>query len=246
MTSKRQKGPAAPKRTSGSDGAAKGATVEDGYALYMRRDFEGARAIWLELAEAGDTVAQAWIGSLYANGEGVAVDDARAFAWYLRSAEGGNAQAQANVGTFYIMGKGVERNDTEAIRWLEAAAAQNDANAQFNLAVLCTKGQGVAQDKARAAALYRAAAERGHYPSQARLGHAYANGIGVEKNRVQAFVWLSLAGQHGIGTALQELDALVKLMSIEEKQEALFAFEKLRAQTKDAAGPTRVDIKLGT
>ncbi|MGD9538722.1 MAG: tetratricopeptide repeat protein [Alphaproteobacteria bacterium] len=245
MSSKRKQ-PASGKRASTPSATAAGATVDDGYALYMRRDFEGARAIWLELAEAGDAMAQAWMGSLYANGEGVPVDDAKAFSWYLRSAEAGNPQAQANVGTFYIMGKGVARDDAEAIRWLEAAAAQNDANAQFNLAVLCTKGQGVKEDKARAAALYRAAAERGHYPSQARLGHAYANGIGVEKSRVEAFVWLSLAGQHGIGTALQELDALVKLMSIEEKQQALAAFEKLRAQTKDAVGPTRLDIKLGT
>ncbi|MSO68663.1 MAG: sel1 repeat family protein [Alphaproteobacteria bacterium] len=226
-------------------GAASG-RVDHGFALYSNGDFTGALEIWRPLAEAGDAQAQAWLGSLYANGEGVALDDREAFAWYLRSAEGGNAQAQANVGAFYAMAKGVEKNEAEAVRWFEKAAAQDDANAQFNLAVLYTKGQGVAADKAKAAALYRRAAERGHYPSQARLGHTYANGIGVEKNRVQAFLWLSLAGQHGIGTALQELDALVKLMSIEEKQQALGQFNALRAQTKDAVGPTRLDIKLGT
>jgi hypothetical protein len=35
-------------------------------------------------------------------------------------------------------------------------------------------------------------------------------------------------------------------MSIEEKQEALGLFDRLRAQTKDAVGPTRLDIKIGT
>ena len=221
-------------------------TVDHGFALYSKGDVKGALEVWRSLAEAGDTQAQAWLGSLYANGEGVTLDDREAFAWYLRSAEGGNAQAQANVGAFYAMAKGVEKNEAEAVRWFQKAAVQGDANAQFNLAVLYTKGQGVAEDKAKAAALYRQAAERGHYPSQARLGHAFANGIGVERNRVQAFLWLSLAAQHGIGTALQELDALVKLMSIEEKQAALGQFNALRAQTKDAVGPTRLDIKLGT
>lgn len=236
------KGEAKPRAKAG----AAAETVDDGYARYMKGDFAGALEIWRPLAEAGDAQAQAWLGSMYANGEGVKVDDREAFAWYLRSAEGGNAQAQANIGAFYIMAKGVAKNEAEAVRWLEKAAAQDDANAQFNLAVLYTKGQGVKEDRAKAAELYRRAAERGHYPSQARLGHAYANGLGVEKNRVQAFVWLSLAAQHGIGTALQELDALVKLMSIEEKQQALGEFNKLRAQTKDAVGPTRLDIKLGT
>lgn len=221
-------------------------TVEDGFAHYRKGDFKAALAIWRPLAEAGDATAQAWLGSAYANGEGVAVDDARAFAWYLRSAEGGNPQAQANVGAFYLMGKGVAKNDRDGVRWLEAAAAQGDDNAAFNLAVIYTKGQGVKEDRAKAAALYRQAAERGHYPSQARLGHAYANGVGVEKNRTEAFVWLSLAGQHGIGTALQELEAVVKLMSIEEKQAALKAFEQLRARLATATGPSRLPIRIGS
>ncbi len=246
MTGNQESRPRRRTRAAAYAPATSSGTVDDGYALYMKGEFSAARGIWQPLAEAGDAQAQAWLGSLYANGEGVKVDGREAFAWYLRSAEGGNAQAQANVGAFYFMAKGVAKNETEAARWFERAAEQGDANAQFNLAVLYTKGQGVKEDKAKAAALYKQAAERGHYPSQARLGHAYANGLGVEKSRAQAFVWLSLAAQHGIGTALQELDALVKLMSIEEKQQALAEFNKLRTQTKDAVGPTRLDIKLGT
>ena len=225
--------------------SARSGTVEAGFALYRKGDFKGALEIWRPLAEAGDPAAQAWLGSAYANGEGVALDDAKAFHWYLRSAEGGNAQAQANVGAFYLMAKGVAKNEAEGVRWLEAAAAQGDDHAAFNLAVLFTKGQGVKEDKAKAAEFYRQAAERGHYPSQARLGHAFANGVGVEKNRIEAFTWLSLAGQHGIGTALQELESVVKLMSIEEKQAALKAFETLRARLASQTGPSRLPIRLG-
>ncbi|SVC25415.1 uncharacterized protein METZ01_LOCUS278269, partial [marine metagenome] len=72
----------------------------------MAGKFDTAREIWMPLAEAGDAEAQAWIGSLYANGDGVEIDDSVAFAWYVKSAEGGNVQAQSNVGAAYAMGSG--------------------------------------------------------------------------------------------------------------------------------------------
>ena len=34
----------------------------------------------------------------------------------------------------------------------------------------------------------------------------YINGEGVEKSRVHAYLWLSLASQHGIGTALEAIE----------------------------------------
>ena len=64
------------------------ALLESGRVAYMAGEFNKARDIWLPLAEAGNADAQAWIGSLHANGDGVDVDDAAAFAWYLKSAEG--------------------------------------------------------------------------------------------------------------------------------------------------------------
>jgi TPR repeat protein len=215
--------------------------LEAGRAAYMAGEFDKAREIWLPLAEAGDAEAQAWIGSLYANGDGVEVDDSAAFAWYLKSAEAGNVLAQSNVGAMYAMGTGVAQDDKEAVRWFERAAENGDAHGQFNLAVLLTSGTGISKDLAKAAEWYRAAAEGGHYPSQARLGQMYATGHGVEKDRVQAYLWLSLAAQHGIGTALNALEGVVKHMSSEEKSEALNLFDMWRGKTAASAGPSRIE-----
>ena len=191
--------------------------IEEGRRAYMARDFERARALWLPLAEAGNAEAQAWVGSLHANGDGVEADAAAAFAWYLKSAEGRNVLAQSNVGAMYAMGSGVAQDMAEAVRWLRRAARGGDANARFNLGVLYSQGNGVPRNNARAAEWYRKAAETGHYQSQARLGHMYLAGEGVKRDRVQAFLWLSLAARHGIGSALTALEAVVKEMSSDEK-----------------------------
>ena len=104
-----------------------------------------------------------------------------------------------------------------ALRGFARRADYGDPMACYNLATLYAKGDGVSEDKAAAAELYRQAAEAGHYPSQARLGYFYASGIGVEKNRAEAFKWLSLAARHGVGTALNALEEIVREMSAEEK-----------------------------
>ena len=163
MSTKKAKEPRPRKKKSPSAKA----LLESGRAAYMAADFTKAMAIWLPLAEAGNAEAQAWIGSLYANGDGVDVDDKAAFAWYLKSAEGGNVQAQNNIGAMYAMGNGVAENPQAAVDWFERAAEAGDAHSQFNLAVLLSEGKGVAMDLAKAAKWYRAASENGHYPSQA-------------------------------------------------------------------------------
>lgn len=212
-----------------------GDLLEQGRQAYMRGDFAAAIALWRPLAETGSTEAQCWMGSLYANGEGVAVDDAEALKWYLLAAEGGSPAAQANVGAFYGMGRGTSKDVTRAAEWLKRAAEGGDPNGLFNLAVLYSKGEGVGQDLSKAAQCYLKAAERGHYPSQSRLGHLYAKGIGVERDSIQAYVWLTLAGSHGIGSALQELETVAESMSSREKAEAQNQLELRRSRTDQLA-----------
>ncbi|NNC68473.1 MAG: sel1 repeat family protein [Gammaproteobacteria bacterium] len=198
---------------------------------YNNGDYEKAHKIWLTQAEKGNPEAQAWLGSLYANGDGVDVDDKNALSWYEKAAEQGYSMAQANVGAMYFMGQGADKNVDKAIKWLSAAAENGDVNGLFNLAVIYTKGEEVDINLERAAELYQQAAEQGHYPSQSRLGYMYAHGQGVKKDRIKAYLWLSLAAQHGIGTALNELESIVKSMSAEEKAMGATLSEQWRNKT---------------
>jgi len=120
---------------------------------YNNGDYEKAHAIWLIQAEDGNPEAQAWLGSLYANGEGVDTDDKNALSWYEKAAEQGNSMAQANVGAMYYMGQGTSKNVDKAIKWLSAAAENGDVNGLFNLAVIYTKGEEVDKNLERAAEL---------------------------------------------------------------------------------------------
>jgi len=167
----------------------------------------------------------------------VDVDDAAALHWYERAAHAGNSLAQANVGAFHFMGRGTAKDVATAVEWLRKASDGNDLNGLFNLAQIYAHGDGVEKNLAEAAALYRRAAELGHYPSQSRLGYMYAHGEGLEKDRVQAYLWLTLAAQHGIGTALEALEGVVREMSSEEKANGARLFDEWRVRTRASEGP---------
>lgn len=214
--------------------------VDAAVAAYREGQFADAHARFSVLARAGDPEAQAWIGSLHANGEGVPTDLEAAFAWYLRAAEQDHVPAQTNVGAMLVMGQGTAADPVAGLHWLTRAAQAGDAMAQSNLATLYFKGDRVPHDEAAAAHWYRRAAEQGHYPSQARLGFMYANGLGVEKDRAQAFAWLSLAAQHGVGTALNALEGIVGQMSVEEKHRGAAQFDQWRTRTAAVSSPARL------
>ena len=63
----------------------------------------------------------------------------------------------------------------------------------------------------------------------------YAVGEGVKRDRVQAFLWLSLAAQHGIGTALDALESVIKEMSSDEKAEGMRLVGHWRGKVGDGA-----------
>jgi TPR repeat protein len=86
---------------------------------------------------------------MYANGQGVCRNDAKAVEWYQRAAEQGDASAQNNLGVMYATGQGVAQDDAQAVRWYGLAAEQGHALAQYNLGGMYNSGRGVARDSVR-------------------------------------------------------------------------------------------------
>jgi uncharacterized protein len=123
---------------------------EDAYSAYQRGDYALAARLFRSLAEQGNAMAQASLGVMYANGQGVQQDDHQAAKWYRKAAEQGMARAQFNVGVMYDKGQGGPQIDQEAVRWYRKAADQGHAKAQFNLGLMYAKGHGVPQDFVRA------------------------------------------------------------------------------------------------
>ena len=122
-----------------------------------KEDYEATR----REAEQGDAIAQERLGTMYAEGRGMAQDDAEAVRWWRLAAEQGLAAAQGNLGFMYFNGRGVAQDDAEAIQWYRLAAEEGDAAAQSNLGLMYREGRGVAQDNTEAVGWYRLAAEQG-------------------------------------------------------------------------------------
>lgn len=129
--------------------AAAGA-LEDGMEAYRTQKYAKAAELWGPAAEKGDPAAQYYLGSLLAEGKGLAHDDAAAFRWFLRAANQGHAGAQYNVGASYAAGTGVAKSYADAAKWFRRAADQGMVFAQVNLGLLYAAGNGVPQDNIEA------------------------------------------------------------------------------------------------
>lgn len=123
----------------------------------------------LTRAQAGDEVAQASLGWMYANGKGVPQDDVKALAWFHKAALQGEPTAQYALGCRYELGNGVAVDMKEAVRWYAASAEQGLGPAICNLADKYERGAGVERDMERAMTLYRRAAAAGVIAARERL-----------------------------------------------------------------------------
>lgn len=173
------------------------ANIEAGYEAYKRGDFAAALREFRPLAQQGKASAQAMLGHMYEQGQGVSQDYAKAVKWYRMAGEQGQAGAQFNLGGMYADGRGVAQDNGEAARWFRNAAEQDHAKAQNNLGALYARGRGVAQDNAEAVMWYCKAAEQGNDAAQFNLGNMYGKGLGVPRDMVQAHMWWNLAASQG-------------------------------------------------
>jgi hypothetical protein len=86
------------------------------------------------------------LAMLYANGQGVDQDDARAVELLKKAANSGEAAAQTALGIRYAEGDGMPANPQAAIEWYRKAADQGYGWAQMLLGLAYATGDGVAQD----------------------------------------------------------------------------------------------------
>ncbi len=86
-------------------------------------DYFRAARIFLDLAAQGDPRAQAYLGFMYAHGEGVPQNYVVAAQWYRCAGGQGNPNAQYELGLMYDIGQGVPQDYVLAYTWLDLAVA---------------------------------------------------------------------------------------------------------------------------
>ena len=151
----------------------------------------------IELANAGDLVAQNTLGDMYYRGHGVRHKNyPEAFRWYNKAASNGYNKAQNNLANMYYHGYGVRQSYSEAFKWYNKAAFNGDLpEAQYRLAHMYFVGQGIAKDINTALKLYESASHKNYHMADKKLGDIYFQGLGVKKNYKKAISWYIKAAE---------------------------------------------------
>ena len=217
-------------------------------------DFAAAFDLLTQEADAGNALAMADLGRMYAEGLGGERDPELAQEWYAKAlaafleAERSvpDRATEYRIGKLYAAGFGTEQDYEEAARWLEKSADTGYKYAQYTLAGLYRDGKGVEQDYAAARELYAKAVT---FPYAAyELGKLYRDGMGCEADEERASLYFRqvftgfqiMAGRspddrlqyrigwmlfHGVGTERDEAAALPWLEKAVERGNAMAKYQ---------------------
>lgn len=127
----------------------------------------------LPLANAGNSIAQVRLGTLYYLGQGVPEDEKQAVYYWKKAASQGSADAMFHLGSAYLFGNQAARTvpdpDREAATWYFQAASAGHAEAQYHLGLLFLAGKGVIDSRVEATRWFRKAASQGHNEAKKAL-----------------------------------------------------------------------------
>ena len=115
------------------------ADLQAGIDAYLDGDYAVALTNLTPAAEAGDPIAQYFLGEMYLQGKGVNQDFAQAAAWYEKAAVGGHTDAQAAIGSLEMLGLGVPRHPTSGYFWLIVSVVWEDS--ELRAAAMSALGQ---------------------------------------------------------------------------------------------------------
>ena len=183
-----------------------------GQERFDAKDYQGALAAWLPLADRG--VASAGlltrIAQIYYDFEAT-FDWDKAALYFRRAAELGDVEAQFYVGRMLHSGPpGSEyiplEDLAEAAEWYKKAIASDHVKAMNNYALLLYEGQGVDQDIQQAMKLFRRSAEAGVAQAQWNLArHLLEPKAWREPDLIDGIRWLRKAAENGHGQSQLEL-----------------------------------------
>jgi uncharacterized protein len=166
-------------------------------------------------AEKGHAMAQWKLGRMYAEGDGVAQNDLKAFEYFRGIADSHAddnpdtpqarfvANAFVALGHYYLDGipQTPIKRDPERAREMFGYAASyfRDSEAQYYLARLYLDGVGAPHDPRQAARWFGLSAQKGLCQSQAMLGAMLFAGDHVPRQAARGLMWLTLAKDSAAG-----------------------------------------------
>ena len=187
-----------------------------GEKAYFIENYQEAIDWYERAAELGSLDAKGSLALMYATGQGVAKDRAKASAWYQQmlkplriAARNNDIEALRTLAYMYRHGLGVPMNGNRALQSYKRAAELGDFDSMRDISDLYDAGVLVTQDHEEAVKWLRRAAEWGDARSMQQLGDRYLAGDeGVPKDRAEAIRWYQTAADFGDKKAQRQLKIL--------------------------------------
>lgn len=165
--------------------------VLDGDQLKAMLNESPARAAQAILIAAREGVldAQALLGQILLDGQGIEQDQPLAVRWFGIAAQRGHLMARNMLGRCHEHGWGCVADASVAAQHYRVGAEAGLDWAMYNYANLLATGRGVIEDQLQALELYRRAAELGHAKSMNLLGRYLEEGRVCPADPVGAVDW---------------------------------------------------------
>lgn len=132
------------KAAAGDTSAAAGKLVSesDALAAMERGDYAAAFCYWQSRAGRGDAHAQYYIGWMYRNGYGLALNDRAAESWWLKAAEQGYVEAMFSLGTLYgLASETIPQDLSASLYYLIEAASRGHQDSLIALRELIARDE---------------------------------------------------------------------------------------------------------
>ncbi len=203
-------------------------------------------------AEQGHPLAQWKLGRMYADGDGVAHDDLKAFEYFQRIADSHAddnpdtpqarfvANAFVALGHYYLTGipnSDIKRDPDRAREMFAYAASYfRDPDAQYYLARLYLDGTGAPHDPRQAARWFGLSAHKGKCEAQAMLGAMLFAGDHVPRQAARGLMWLALAKEcapHEQGWISNLYDSAVRQANEDERAMGAVYLKRWLASRRD-------------
>lgn len=171
-------------------------------------------------ADAGEKLAQWKLGRMYADGDGVSRDDAKAYDYFSKLVEHFSdddpdprelsmvANAFVSVGVYMrdgVASANIEPDLDRAVDLFRYAATYfRNADAQYHLGRMYLDGAGVKRDSRQAVSWLELAARKGHAPAQALLGKLMFEGGAGAPQRPRGLMYLTLARDAANGASTEQ------------------------------------------
>jgi TPR repeat protein len=227
------------------------AALRAGLESYHAGDSATSVAALRYAAEGGEHLAQWKLGRMYAEGDGVARDDAKAYDYFSRIVDdfadeepepkekSMAANAFVAVGLYLRDGLSAAKIEPDLDRAVElfryAATYFRNADAQYHLGRMYLDGAGVKKDMRQSVNWLELAARKGHPQAQALLGRMMFNGETRARVARRGLMYLTLARDSVAGGSNEQwiVDLHAKALSAASEQDRKAAVAMLEGYLRE-------------